>query len=126
TGDVTLKEGSLVSATDTTALVTVNQLNPVLVDFNLAQKDLPALFSYRHKNKIVVEVWTETGNKLLATGDIVFVDNTVNAQTGTILLKGRVANQPHLLWPAQMVQVKLILSTEANAIIIPSQAVRMD
>jgi multidrug efflux system membrane fusion protein len=126
TGDIALKIGSFVSSATNTSLVTINQLDTVLVDFNLVQSNLPALFAYQNKNSIGVEVWTETGSKLLAKGSLVFIDNTVNSQTGTILLKGSIANADHILWPAQMVSVKLILSTEPNAIIIPSNAVKMD
>lgn len=126
TGDIAFKIGSFVSSATNTSLVTINQLDTVLVDFNLVQSNLPVLFSYQNKNAIGVEVWTENGSKLLAKGNLVFIDNTVNSQTGTILLKGSVANADHLLWPAQMVSVKLILSTEPNAIIVPSDAVKMD
>lgn len=126
TGDIALKIGSFLSSANNTTLVTINQLDPVLVDFNLVQSDLPELLSYQNKNLVNVEVWTENNKKLLGKGQLVFIDNTVNSQTGTILLKGSINNSDHLLWPDQMVTVKLILSTEPNAIIVPSKAVRMD
>lgn len=126
TGNLLVKEGDLVTANSESSLVTINQLDPVLVDFNLPQNNLPQLMSYQAKNPIQIEVWNELKTKLLGKGELVFVDNTVNSATGTVLLKARVPNPNQTIWPGLMVFVKLILTTEQTALVVPSIAVRVD
>ena len=61
----------------------------------------------------------------LSEGGVVsFIDNSVDPTTGTIKLKGTFANADHALWPGLFVQVTLVLSTEANAIVVPAAAVQ--
>jgi multidrug efflux system membrane fusion protein len=57
-------------------------------------------------------------------GVITFIDNAVDSSTGTIRLKGTFGNREKDLWPGQFVNVVLTLTTEPNAIVIPSQAVQ--
>ena len=57
-------------------------------------------------------------------GVLTFIDNTVDTTTGTILLKGTFANREKKLWPGQFVNVVLTLTTEPNAIVVPSQAIQ--
>ena len=61
---------------------------------------------------------------LTEAGVVSFIDNTVDTTTGTIRLKGTFANADHALWPGLFVQVTLILSTDANAIVVPAAAVQ--
>lgn len=126
TGNVPFKVGDLITAENGQPLVTINQLNPVLVNFNLPQQKLSTLLSYQHLNPIIIEVINESGDKVLGKGKLTFIDNTINSKTGTVLLKGTIDNSKELLWPLQMVKVKLILTIEKNALVIPSQAVKMD
>lgn len=124
TGNLSVKEGDLITAND--SLVTINQLDPVLVDFNLPQTYLTQLISYQTKNPIMVEVWNETKTQLLGKGELDFIDNNVNTASGTILLKAKVPNPQQLMWPGLMVSVKLILTTETHALVIPSIAIKVD
>jgi membrane fusion protein, multidrug efflux system len=124
TGNVTVREGDLVIANDT--LIIVNQLDPVLANFNLPQNKLPQLILYQAKNPIIVEIWNETKNQFLGKGELAFIDNTVNPATGTILLKAKISNPKQLMWPGLMISVKLILTTEMKALVVPSEAVRVD
>ncbi len=126
TGNVTVKIGDLVQSDGKNTLVTINELDPVLVNFNVSQNQFAQLLKYHHKKKMLVEVWSDDSKTQLAKGLLSFVDNTVNSDTGTVLLKGLIPNQQHLLWPLQMVNVKLILAIQQNAIIIPSRAINLD
>jgi RND family efflux transporter MFP subunit len=126
TGNVSVKQGDLITAESTNPLVTINQINPVLVNFNLSQNKLPKLLMYQNRAPIRVEVWSESGHHLLGTGHLIFIDNNVNAETGTVLLKASIANEQHILWPGLMVMVKIILTMEKNALVLSSQAVQVD
>jgi multidrug efflux system membrane fusion protein len=86
--------------------------------------------NYRHccniKNqKLTVEVFSEDGKHLLGNGHLAFIDNNVNPQTGTVLLKAEVPNAKELLWPGLMVKTNLILTTEAKAIVVPMKAIQV-
>ena len=59
-----------------------------------------------------------------AGGKLTFIDNAVDAKTGMITLKAEFSNTGLIFWPGQFVTVQMILATEANAVIIPSQAVQ--
>ncbi len=53
-----------------------------------------------------------------------FTDNAVDPTTGTIRLKATFTNAEKKLWPGQFVNVALTLATEADALVVPSQAVQ--
>jgi len=59
------------------------------------------------------------------TGKLAFIDNAVDATTGTITLKGLFANGKDRLWPGQFVNVSLTLRVEPDALVIPTQAVQV-
>ncbi|OGT06437.1 MAG: hypothetical protein A2103_05690 [Gammaproteobacteria bacterium GWF2_41_13] len=126
TGNVTVKVGDVVTANSAVPLVTINQLDPVWVDFNLPERDLPSILTYQKQGSLNVSVFLEGGIRPLGTGRLVFIDNTVNAQTGTVLFKAELDNARGYLWPGLMVQVKLILSVEPNAMVVPATAVQFD
>ena len=57
-------------------------------------------------------------------GKLVFVDNTVTPQTGTVLLKTRVPNANEVIWPGQFVNVRIVLTIEPEAVVVPEAAVQ--
>jgi len=126
TGAVSVKAGDLVVANAAIPLVMINQLDTVLVDFNLTQGDLKRLLAYHQKRTLQVEVRHEGEEKALKKGDLVFIDNMINNQTGTILLKAKVNNADNALWPGMMVAVNLILAIEPQAIVVPASAIQID
>ena len=126
TGNVTIKEGDLVDAAGDNILVTINQLSPVFVNFYLPQSDLALLMQYEKENALKVEIYGGGQKQLLDMGMLSFIDNTVDVNTGTILLKASTPNKKNLLWPGESVIVKLIFTVEKNVLAIPSQAVQMD
>lgn len=126
TGNVTLKVGDLVSSGNNQTLVTISQLTPIEVDFYLPQSQLPILHYYHQQHaNIQAEIWQENVSKPIAVGRLFFVDNQI-MQSGSILLKVMVDNKSHELWPGQMVAVKLILTTQPDAIVIPTRAIQTD
>ena len=58
------------------------------------------------------------------SGKVSFIDNTVDATTGTIRMKGTFPNDDHALWPGSFVQVTLLLHTDPKAIVVPAAAVQ--
>lgn len=124
TGNVLAKQGDLVKPTDTAMLVTINQLQPVFVDFYISQQDLDSLISYQQKHSLTTIVYSEDKKQLLDTGVLSFIDNTVDPDTGMILVKASMPNKNSLLWPGETVKVKLIFTIDENQTAIPTQAVQ--
>jgi multidrug efflux system membrane fusion protein len=122
TGALTVKAGNLVSAgTSGAPLVVINSTEPILVGFSLPQHELNEVRGYAKEAK--VEVRLDKNAEPVAVGPIVFIDNLVNQQTGTILLKSRVVNKAEQLWPGQFVEVRIVLRTDPDAVVVPEAAV---
>jgi membrane fusion protein, multidrug efflux system len=122
TGDLTVHVGDLVKAATSDPLVTVNQVRPILVRFTLTQDDLPLVRRYQDQHPRVIARLTE-GDSTAIEGRLVFVDNAVDANNGTLLLKGEFANRDGRLWPGQYVEVRLVLTTQKDALVVPAPAV---
>jgi multidrug efflux system membrane fusion protein len=124
TGALIVNAGNLVRANDQTPLVTINQVTPIYVSFALPEPLLPDLRRYMVQGTLRVEARASTGTGPLAIGQLTFVDNAVDQTTGTIKVKGTFANEDRWLWPGQFVNVALRLTTESEAIVVPSIAVQ--
>jgi len=126
-GSLAVKAGNLVTAASGSGgapLVVINSMHPILVAFSVSQKDLDELRKVRDYKDLKVEVYSDTGDKPLADGRLVFVDNAINPQTGGVLLKARLPNERELLWPGEFVKVRVILRVEPEAVVVSEDAVQ--
>jgi multidrug efflux system membrane fusion protein len=124
TGLLQVHPGNLVRATDTTPIVTINKITPVYVSFSVPEAMLPDLKRYMARGKLSVTALPPNDTGAPATGLINFIDNAVDPTTGQIKVKGTFPNTDRRLWPGQYVNVSVTLSTEPNAIVVPSLAVQ--
>jgi multidrug efflux system membrane fusion protein len=124
TGLLQVHPGNLVRATDTTPIVTINKITPVYVSFSVPEAMLPDLKRYMARGKLAVTALPPNDQGPAATGQINFIDNEVDPTTGQIKVKGTFPNTDRRLWPGQYVNVSVTLSTEPNAIVVPSLAVQ--
>jgi multidrug efflux system membrane fusion protein len=124
TGSVTVKSGNVVSPADSAPLVTINQMKPILVQYNLAQQFLPEIRKYNAQHDVKVFITNEDGTGARGEGKLVFIDNTVNTATGTVMFKAEVANKNIQLWPGEYVGVNTRLAVQADAVTIPDSAVQ--
>lgn len=123
TGALSIKAGNLVQAADSTPLVTIRQISPALVSFSIPQGELEKVRAARATgNLISVRLTDATSNA--PSGSLVFVDNSMDSKTGTILLKARFDNADGRLWPGQYVDLDLISGEQKNAIVIPETALQ--
>lgn len=123
TGNLMVHEGNVVKVNDT-ALVVINQINPLYVDFSVPEQHLPEIKKYQARRKLKVEAIVPNEEAHPEQGVLTFVNNAVDSATGTILLKGTFPNLEKRLWPGQFVDVKLALTLLPNAVVVPSQAVQ--
>ena len=124
TGLLQVHPGNLVRATDTTPIVTINKITPVYVSFSVPEAMLPDLKRYMARGKLPVTALPPNDQGAPAAGLINFIDNAVDQTTGQIKVKGTFPNTDRRLWPGQFVNVNVTLSTEPNAIVVPSMAVQ--
>jgi membrane fusion protein, multidrug efflux system len=126
-GSLLLQEGNLVKANDTTALVNINQLEPVYVTFSAPEQLLPEIQRYNSGRALSVSgtgVANGPNRGVTATGQLTFIDNTVDSSTGTIKLKATFPNTDHAFWPGQFITVVMTLRTLDHATVVPSEAIQ--
>jgi multidrug efflux system membrane fusion protein len=123
TGAVTVKPGNLVTA-NSTQFTTINQVQPTYVTFSVPERYFPDVQNFKAGGKLNVSASLRDDLSSMEKGSLSFVDNTVDATTGTIKLKGLFRNDGRKLWPGQFVNVTLELSSQPNALVVPAQAVQ--
>lgn len=119
-GAISVYAGSYV--TPATSLVTITQLDPVGVSFNLPQRNLADALEGLKSGGSPVKAELPEGRGILS-GKLQFVDNAVDAQSGTVRVKAVFANAEQKLWPGAFVTVRLVAQTLRNAIVVPQSAV---
>jgi multidrug efflux system membrane fusion protein len=125
TGQLAVKPGNLVpSAGGGAPLVTINSTDPVLVSFSIPERQLEDVRRYQSEKDMRIEILPDRSGGAVAAGKLVFVDNTVTPQTGTVLLKTRVDNSKEAIWPGQFVNVRVVLTVEPEAVVVPEIAVQ--
>ncbi len=122
TGTLLVKAGNIVAA-NTTELVQINQLQPVFVSYAIPEAQLRMVEGRFGKERIPVFAAPQDGGNT-AEGQLTFFENTVDASTGTIRLRGTFPNPNRKLWPGEFVRVRMRLGSDANAIVVPNQAVQ--
>jgi multidrug efflux system membrane fusion protein len=122
TGNLNVHVGDLVKSGTSDALVTINQVRPIRVRFTVSEDQIALVQRYRAAAPRVF-VRQSVGDTTESAGRLAFVDNAVDPATGTLLLKGELANRDGTLWPGEFVQVRLVLAVEPDAIVVPAPAV---
>jgi multidrug efflux system membrane fusion protein len=123
-GKVMLPVGNNVKANDTAPLVVINQLAPIDVSFSVPDRYLDEIRAFSAKRSLRVRAAAQGAEGLEAVGQLTFIDNAVDAQTGTIRLGATFANADGRLWPGQFVTVRVTLAEQTDVVVIPSQAVQ--
>ena len=124
TGTLLVNEGNLVRTNDATPMVIINQVNPIYVTFSLPEGNLPEIKSRMAQSNLKILAILPQSPDRPEEGSLTFVDNAVDATTGTIKFRGTFANTARRLWPGQFVKVVLNLSEQPNAVVIPFQAIQ--
>ncbi len=118
-----MKAGNIIAASQT-EMLSIAQVHPIYVTFSVPEARLGDIQRYMASSKVVVEAAGQDQINKVERGVLTFVDNNVDSTTGTIKLKGTFQNDERKLWPGEYANVNLKLSTQANALVIPTQAVQ--
>lgn len=125
TGALAIKPGNLVPASGGgVPLVTIISTAPILVTFSVPERQLDEIRSQQNDKGMRIEILADSSAPPVAEGKLVFIDNTITPQTGTVLLKTRVDNRKEVLWPGQFVNVRIVLKIEPEAVVVPEAAVQ--
>jgi membrane fusion protein, multidrug efflux system len=117
--------GNVVQANQT-SLLSIQRLDPIYANFTVTENDLPAVQKQMSKGNLSAQVRLPSDTeKTGRTGRVEFLDNAVQNSTGTVNLRVTLSNADRHFWPGQFVDVKLVLSTEKGAVLIPNQAAQI-
>lgn len=142
----TVDKGNLVSAGSTEGLVVITQTQPITTHFSLPQQDLQRVLEAVHEHEMLASTVLDNGEKvstpirasypgmvtvtvsnrngeLLATGELMAIDNQIDVNTGTVRIKAKFENEDHQLFPNQFVNVKVLLGQQ-DGVIVPARAVQ--
>ena len=125
TGNLLVRAGSAVKARDDTAqMVILNQIHPIYVSFSIPEQYLRDIKKFLAAGTLRVQASSRGQDDSPASGELSFVNNTVDPGTGMIQLKATFSNRESALWPGQFVNVVLTLTVEPDRVVIPSQAIQ--
>jgi multidrug efflux system membrane fusion protein len=124
-GGIRVNKGNLIKANDNDKpLVHINQVNPIYVSFSVPERYLPAIRNHMVSGKLEVLASIAGDGNRLVRGELAFIENAVDTNTGSIPLKASFANTDKVLWPGQFVKVTLTLETQSGAVVVPSRAIQ--
>ena len=112
-------EGNMVRASDTNGLVVITQLQPISVVFTLPEQSLKEIHGKMGPGQITVFAMDRDNSTVLGKGTLTVIDNQIDISTGTIRLKATFPNEDLQLWPGEFVNVRLLLTTRKDAIVVP-------
>jgi multidrug efflux system membrane fusion protein len=124
-GRVLLQAGNVVKAIDGEPLVTINQMDPVYVEFAAPERYLAALQQAAHEHDTTVDLAMtgESGATIRRSGPLTFLDNAVDQPTGTLRLRATLDNDDRALWPGQYTRVTLRVPAGGPVLVVPSSAI---
>lgn len=121
-GVANVRQGAIVRSADAgTPLATINQIAPIYVAFGVPERFIPELRAAGDKATVEVAFQNELN---MSGGKVAFIENTVDPQTGTILVRGIFENRDEKLWPGTLASVRVTLRTDPNLVTVPAEAVQ--
>jgi multidrug efflux system membrane fusion protein len=128
TGTVGLRlvdPGNIVHASDANGMVVITQLQPISALFTIPEDNLPDVTKkLRSGVHLPVEAFNRDNSKKLASGTLLTLDNQIDSTTGTSKLKAVFENKDFELFPQQFVNIRLLVDTLQNQVLVPTVAVQ--
>jgi multidrug efflux system membrane fusion protein len=117
--------GNYITGSSSTGVAVITTIKPTTVEFTVAQNDLQKVVErFRTAGvKLPVMAYTSDGSKLLATGTLYAINNQMTTSTGTVTLRAAFANDDEALFPNEFVNVRLLVDTLHQAVLVPTAAV---
>jgi multidrug efflux system membrane fusion protein len=106
------------------ALLVIERLDPIYADFTISQNDLTRVQEQMHAGTLKTEVRLPDATDPVA-GQLTFLDNSVQNQTGQVNLRATIPNSDRRFWPGRFVNIRLVLNTIRGAVLVPATAPQM-
>jgi multidrug efflux system membrane fusion protein len=116
--------GNIIHPTDANPLTVLTQIKPSQVIFTLPQSDLGAVREAMLHGGVSVLAFDQNDKEQLAEGRLLLIDNQIDQTTSTIRLKAEFPNNDERLWPGEFVRTRILISTQKDAVTLPSVAVQ--
>ena len=117
--------GNIVHASESTGMITITQLQPISVLFTIPEDNLPDVTQkLRSGSHLPVDAYNRDNSKKLASGMLMTFDNQIDSTTGTSKLKAVFDNKDNALFPQQFVNIRLLVDTLTNQLVVPNVAVQ--
>ena len=107
------------------ALLVIERLDPIYADFTISQNSLAEVQQQMRANKLTAEVRLPDEATSPVIGQLTFLNNAVENTTGTVALRATVSNSDHRFWPGRFVNIRLVLNTIHQAVLVPAAAPQM-
>jgi len=117
-------EGNIVRASDATGIVIITQIRPMSIIFTIPQQQIARVNAVFAKGALAVEALGADNKSMTDRGTLLVVDNQVDQATGTVKLKAEFPNSDVQLWPGQFVNVRLLIDTLRQVVVVPTAAVQ--
>lgn len=124
TGIRMVDQGNVVQTSDAGGIVVVTQLRPISVVFTLPQQNWPQVQKLIAAGAQLSVLALGDGPAPLDRGTLAVVDNEIDSATGTIKAKASFPNAQLALWPGQFINVRLLVQTRANGLVVPASVVQ--
>lgn len=121
-GNVVNPGGSSSQSGNNGGMLVIERLDPIYADFTISQNDLSKVQQQMREGSLKAEVRLPDSTDLPVVGQLTFLDNAVQASTGTVNLRATIPNNAHLFWPGRFVNIRLILGTIPQAVLVPAAA----
>lgn len=125
-------EGNQITANAPEGIVRITETAPCDVLFTLPESQVGLVAAALHRREVdpaapplPVQAWDREDKTLLATGELVSLDNQIDSSTGTVRLKARFPNTDQRLYPNQFVNARLLVQTLPDAVTVPAAAVQL-
>jgi multidrug efflux system membrane fusion protein len=119
-----IDEGNLVQAGDASGVVVITQIQPISVIFNLPQQQYQQVSKAFAQGTLPVDAIAADGKTLIDRGTLQVIDNQMDQTTGTIRMKAEFPNAQLQLWPGQFVNVRVLVETLKQVVVVPVSAVQ--
>jgi multidrug efflux system membrane fusion protein len=110
------------AAGNNSSLLVIQRLDPIYADFTISQNNLTAVQQQMREGTLKAEVRLPDDSDGPAIGQLTFLDNVVQNATGTVNLRATIPNTGHRFWPGRFVNIRLVLSTIREAVLVPVSA----
>jgi multidrug efflux system membrane fusion protein len=117
--------GNIVQANGTTPLVVITQLQPISVEFNVAEDSVPQIVqAVRNGKQLTADAYDRAEQKKLATGTLESFNSQIDTTSGTLRLRATFKNDDDSLFPNQFVNVSLLVDTQKGVTLLPNNAIQ--